>query len=170
MYRCKKIITAFVLLLILAIPLLFSVLVLVKQQVAQYQRNEKFSKEILQTITVSSAAIYWVKPGKEILFNGKLFDVKSFVAKGSSISLTGFFDDKEDKLVQQIVKLALQKNQSGSPFSEPAIKFLFFPAYNINQHEINCEEGCWKFVSQQYYQFDEMIPTAPCRLPIHPPC
>ena len=137
MYRYKNIITAFVLLQILAIPLLFSVSVLVKQQIAQSLRNEKFSKEILQTITVSSATIYWVKPEKEVLFNGKLFDVKSYTKNGNSISLTGFFDDKEDKLVQQIVKLALQKNQSGSPFSQPAIKFLFFPAYAI-QHEIKC--------------------------------
>lgn len=167
--RCsKKIITAFVILLILAIPLFFSVSVLVKQQIAQSQRNEKFSKEILQTITVSSSEIYWVKPEKEILFKGKLFDVKSYVKKGSSISLTGFFDQKEDKLVQQIVKLALQKNKSGSPLSEPAIKFLFFPAY-VSQHEI-ISDIFWKKCSQQYRQFDEMIPTAPCRLPIHPPC
>ena len=168
MYRCKKIITALVLLLILAMPLFFSVLVLVKQQLVQYQRNEKFSKEILQAITVSSTAIYWVKHGKEILFDGKLFDVKSFVTKGSNITLTGFFDHKEDKLVQQIVKLALQKNQSGSPFGQPAIKFLFFPAFAC-QHEIT-SEICWKLVSQQYHQFDEMIPAAPCRLPVHPPC
>jgi hypothetical protein len=170
MYHLKKIITAFLLLLILATPLFFSVSVLVKQQIVQCQRNEKFSKEILQTITVSSAAVYWIKPGKEILFDGKLFDVKYYITRGSSIFLTGFFDDKEDKLVQQMVKLALQKNQSGSPFNEPAIGFLFFPGYNFNHQEINCDEGCWKFISQQYHQFDEMIPTAPCRLPLHPPC
>lgn len=156
------------LLQILAIPLLFSVSVLVKQQIAQSLRNEKFSKEILQTITVSSAAIYWVKPEKEVLFNGKLFDVKSYTKNGNSISLTGFFDDKEDKLVQQIVKLALQKNQSGSPFSQPAIKFLFFPAYAI-QHEINAELN-WKYIKQLYYQYDEVIPTPPCSAPLHPPC
>lgn len=168
MYRCKKIFTAFALLLILATPLFFSVSVLVKQQMAQAQRNEKFSKEILQTITVSSSEIFWVKPEKEILFKGKLFDVKSYTKNGTSISLTGFFDHKEDKLVQQIVKLALQKNRTGSPFGEPAIKFLFFPAYAC-QHEITAEIY-WEFVSQQYHQFDEMIPVAPCSLPTHPPC
>ena len=157
-----------ILLLILAIPLLFSVSVLVKQQIAQYQRNEKFSKEILQTITVSSEAVYWVKAEKEVLFNGKLFDVKSYIKKGNSISLTGFFDDKEDKLVQQIVKFALQKNQSGSPLSEPAIKFLFFPAYAI-QHVITSELN-WKYISQPYHQYDEVIPTPPYSYPEHPPC
>ena len=168
MYHFKKIITAFVLLLLLALPLFFSLLVLVKQQIAQSQRNEKFSKKILQTITVSTSAIYWVKPEKEILFNGKLFDVKSYSKIGSSISLTGFFDHKEDKLVQQIVKLALQKNQSGSPLGQPAIKFLFFPAYAV-KHEINAELN-WKFILHPYHQYDEMIPVAPCRLPTHPPC
>ena len=168
MQHCKKIITAFVLLLILAVPLFFSVSVLVKQQIAQYQRNEKFSKEILQTISVSSAETYWVKAEKEILFKGKLFDVKSYIKKGNNISLTGFFDDKEDKLVQQIVKLALQKNQSGSPLSEPAIKFIFFPAY-VMQHEINAGLN-WKYISQSYHQYDEVIPTPPCSSPLHPPC
>ena len=168
MYHFKKIITAFVLLLLLALPLFFSLLVLVKQQIAQSQRNEKFSKKILQTITVSTSAIYWVKPEKEILFNGKLFDVKSYSKIGSSISLTGFFDHKEDKLVQQIVKLALQKNQSGSPLGQPAIKFLFFPAYAV-KHEINAELN-WKFILHPYHQYDEMIPVAPCRLPTHPHC
>lgn len=156
------------LLLILAIPLFFSVLVLVKQQIVQSQRNEKFNKETLQTITVSATAIYWVKPEKEILYNGKLFDVKSYVKKGPIISLTGFFDHKEDKLVQQIVRLALQKNKSASPFNQPAMELLFFPAFAV-QHEITAEVN-WKFISQQYHSFDEMIPAAPCRLPIHPPC
>lgn len=167
--RCyKKLFTAYVLLLILATPLFFSIVVLVKQQIAQHQRNEKFSKETLQTIIVSAADIYWVKPEKEILYDGKLFDVKSYISKDGNISLTGFFDHKEDKLVQQIVRLALQKNKSGSPFNQPAIEFLFFPAY-VTQHEMVSEIN-WKFVSQQYQQYDEMIPDAPCRLPILPPC
>lgn len=168
MWRYKNIITAFLLLLILATPLFFSVSILIKQQIVQSQRNEKFSKEILQTITVSSTEIYWVKPEKEILFNGKLFDVKSYTKNGSNISLTGFFDHKEDKLVQQIVKLALQKNKSGNPFNQPAIKLLFFPAYVI-QHETNAELN-WKNISQPYYQYDELIPVPPCSSPVHPPC
>lgn len=165
---CKRPITAFMLLLLLAVPLLFSVVILVKQQIAQHQRNEKFSKEILQTVTVSSSEIYWVKREKEILLNGKLFDVKSYSKNGNSISLTGFFDHKEDKLVQQIVRLALQKDHTGNPLSEPAIKFLFFPAY-ATQHETS-SEICWQFISQQYHRFIEMIPIAPDRLPTHPPC
>ena len=168
MYRTNKILTASVLLLLVAIPLFFSVTILVKQKIVQYQRNERFNKEVLQTISVLAKDIYWVKPGKEILFDGKLFDVKYFETKDGTISLTGFFDHKEDKLVQRIVKLAKQKEQSNSPFSEPAIKFIFFPTY-ISQVQLT-NEVCWKFISQQqYHQFDEMIPAAPTHTLIHPP-
>ena len=169
MNKTKKIITALVLLLLLAIPVLFSVTVLLKQKIVQYQREERLGKERLQTITVSSKNIFWIKPGKEVLFDGKLFDVKSFKTEGGIISLTGFFDNKEDILVQQILKLTKHRKQSGGPFNEHAIKFLFFPVY-ISQQLINCEEGYWKFIPKQYYSFAEMIPIAPCRSLLHPPC
>lgn len=156
------------LLLLVAIPLFFSVILLVKQKIVQYQRNERFDKEVLQTITVSAKDIYWVKPGKEVFFERKLFDVKSFETKDSTITLTGFFDHKEDKLVQHIVKLAKQKEQSNNPFSEFAIKYIFFPTYTTQAQHTN--EVCWKFISQQqYYSFDEMIPVAPTHELIHPP-
>ena len=167
MYQDSKKISALGLLLLVAIPLFFSAGILIKQKILQYQRDKKFDKEILQTISVSSENIYWVKPGKEILYDGKLFDVKSFKTEGNNTSLLGFFDDKEDELVQQIVKLADQENQPGSPFSNSVIKFLFFPVY-ISQPEITYT-GCWKFISQQYYSFDEMIHAAPGHSLIHPP-
>ncbi len=167
MRQGSKKISALGLLLLVAIPLFFSAIVLVKQKILHYQRNKKFDKEILQTITVSRENIYWVKPGKEILFDGKLFDVKSFETVGNSISLVGFFDHKEDNLVQQIVKLAREKNQSSGPLSNSGIKFLFFPVY-INQPEITYTE-CWKFISHQYYSFDEMIPAAPHHSLSRPP-
>lgn len=169
MYKTKKIITALVLLLLLAIPVLFSVTVLLKQKIVQYQREERLGKERLQTITVSSKNIFWIKPGKEVLVDGRLFDVKAFKTEGGNISLTGFFDNKEKILVEQIVKLTSHKNQSGIPFNQAAIKFLFFPVY-ISQQLINCEEGYWKFIPKQYYSFAEMIPIAPCRSLLHPPC
>lgn len=159
----KKIITALVLLLLVALPLFFSIAISVKQQVVQYQRNEKFKKEILQIITVSSANIYWVKPGKEILFDGKLFDVKSFITKRNCIILTGFFDYKEDKLVQQIVRLAKQENHSNNA---PGIKFIFFPVY-VTQPEKHYVLS-WKYIPQQYYCFDEMLQTL-TNLPASPP-
>ncbi len=167
MYLNQKKIIAWGLLFLIAIPIFFSVSILVKQKVLHYQRDKKFEKEVLQTVIVSAENIYWVKPGKEILLDGKLFDVKSFTTKGNKISLLGFFDDKEDKLVQQIVQLEKQKSKSDNPFSNSAIKFLFFPVY-IAQNEISFE-GSWKSRSPQYYSFNEMIHSSPANPVIHPP-
>lgn len=162
-----KKITAWGLLLLVAIPIFFSVSILVKQKILHYQRDKKFDKEILHTVVVSAENIYWVKPGKEILLDGKLFDVKSFTTKANKIFLLGFFDHKEDKLVQQIVQLEKQKSKSDNPWSASAIKFLFFPVY-ITQHEISFEAS-WKLLFQQYYSFNEMIAVSPGYPFIHPP-
>jgi hypothetical protein len=153
-----KKISVFGLVLLIALPLVFTVVILVKQKIIQFQRNVRFDKEILQTVVVPTENIYWVKPGKEILLDGKLFDVKSFKTAGNRISLTGFFDHKEDKLVKRIVELARHKNKSGNPFNNLVIPFLFFPFF-MNPAEI-AYEGNWRFISQQYYLFDEMIPSA----------
>lgn len=165
MYLNPKKITAWGLLLIIAIPLFSSVSLLVKQKILHLQREKKFEKETLQTVVVSAADIYWVKPGKEILLDGKLFDVKSYTTKSNKIFLLGFFDDKEDKLVQQIVEREKQKRESDSPLN--AVKFLFFPVY-IAQNEISFE-GSWKLLSQQFCSFNEMIPASPGYPVIHPP-
>ncbi|HMK04329.1 MAG TPA: hypothetical protein VK489_09065 [Ferruginibacter sp.] len=167
MSQARKHITALGLLLLLAVPVFYSVYTLVKQEVLHQQRNKKFEKETLQTITVSAEDIYWVKPEKEIFFEGKLFDVKSYNKEGDIIFLLGFFDDKEDEVVKKIVQLAGKGNQSKSPFSTAAIKFFFYPVY-ISQSSFACGDG-WKFISHLYYSFDEMVPVAPHYSLIQPP-
>lgn len=169
MYLTKKIIPAFSLLFLLAIPVIFSATILLKQKIIHYQREERMGKETLQTITLSSEKVFWIKPGKEILTDGKLFDVKSFVSAGSKVVFTGYFDDKEDILVEQIVRLTGHKNQSGSPFNQSVINFLFFPAY-IGSKVFTCQATCWKTVSKQYYSFDEKIITVPEKPRFQPPC
>lgn len=165
MHLNQKKITAWGLLLLVAIPIFFSVSILVKQKILHFQRDKKFEKETLQIVVVSAENIYWVKPGKEILLDGKLFDVKSYTRKGNNISLLGFFDHKEDKLVQQIVEREKHKNRSDSPFNP--VKFLFFPIY-IAQHQISYE-ATWKLISLQYHTFNEMTAFSPRYPVIHPP-
>ena len=167
MFRGQKKITAFGLLLLIAIPLFFSVGIIVKQKVLQYQRNERLDTEFLQTITVSAENLYWIKPQKEALLDGKLFDVKSFKTDGDQISLTGFFDSKEDKLVQNIKYLVHQKNKSNSPFSELAIKFLLAPVYN--EPTIFSFQDYWRIVARQFSTFTEEVVIGFGPATTHPP-
>ncbi|HEX2682290.1 MAG TPA: hypothetical protein VHL77_00055, partial [Ferruginibacter sp.] len=77
-----KNITALGLLLLVALPLILSVGIFVKQKIVQFQRTERFKTEHLQTISLAAEKIFWVKRGKEILLHGKLFDVKSYRISG----------------------------------------------------------------------------------------
>ena len=72
----KRQTTALGLLLLAALPVLISVGFFVKQSIIHRQREKRFEQEILQTITVSSKEVIWLKAGKEILHDGKMFDVK----------------------------------------------------------------------------------------------
>ena len=169
MLTVKKQFTAFALLLLVALPVFLSVGIFIKQQLVQQQRTQRFKTELLETFTIKAEKVDWVEVGKEIRVDGKLFDVESFKVSGANIIFTGFFDGKEDKLVQQIVKLEKQKNQSENPLGQSVIKFLFFSVYyGLNNFTI--DGGNWQLVSQQYQPFFEIIPDAHIHPPIHPPC
>ncbi len=166
MHTGKKKITALGLVLLLAIPLLFSVIIIVKQKVLQINSRLSFGTEKLETISVSKKNINWVKKGKEILINKMLFDVKSYKAEGENILLTGYYDHKEVKLVNHLNKIFQQKKDSNSPINQIAVKFLFFPIFN-NHTEIICQMT-WHVISDSHYSFADMLPSAP-GLPITQP-
>ena len=167
MYQAQKKITAFGLLLLTEIPLFFSVGIIVKQKVLQYQRNERLETEYLQTITVSAKDFHWIKPQKEALLDGKLFDVKSFKIEGNKISLTGFFDSKEDNLVQNIKDLVHQKNRSDGPFSELALKFLLSPLYS--EPTFFSLQDSWRIVARQFSTYTEVAVIGFGPATTHPP-
>ncbi len=169
MLTVKKQLTALGLLLLVALPLVLSVCLFVNQKVLQLQRQERFEKERLQTIVITAEKILWVQDEKEVLINGRLFDVESIKKVGQTLELTGFFDHKEDRIVNHLKNTEQQKNNSTSPLNQSTIKFLFSATYT-NQQAITCHESCWKFITQQYYSYTEMITAAPISPLIHPPC
>jgi len=166
MYRRRKNITALGLLLLLAIPLIFSVTVVVRQKVLQYQRRARFETEILITIKISPEKLYWIKHEKEILVDGKMFDVKSYHKEGDQISLTGFFDHKEEKMVSHMNNLLHQKDKPASPYGHATIKFLIFPLYH--EPATFSIHDSWQIIARQFSNYTELI-QAGCYNAITPP-
>ncbi|MGB4842985.1 MAG: hypothetical protein WBP16_00825 [Ferruginibacter sp.] len=163
----KKKITALGFLLLLALPLFFSVGIFIKQKVLQHQRRQRFDTELLQTILVSPENLVWVKPGKEILHEGKLFDVKYFKTTGNKIMLTGFYDHKEDKLVKHIKDLIHKKNDSDNSTSRMAVKFLFYPKFK--EVNIISVQNSWQLISKQFPVYEELISSLSYPVPAPPP-
>lgn len=165
MNQLLKKITILGLMIVVAIPLSFTAGIIVKQKVLQFHRRERLEKETLQTITVPAEKIKWIKAGKEILVDGKLFDVKHYSKDGHQIILTGFFDKEEDSLYDQINQIAQENNRS-SPF-KVIINFLLTPIYN-DMPSISLQPG-WQSHTQQYFSFTERIPSRPPGEISHPP-
>lgn len=120
-------------LLFVAAPLFLFVVFGVKQKIIQHQMLEQLESASLQTITVNKVDITWVKKNKEIIVNGKLFDVKSYSVAGNKIILTGLYDDDEDKLKKEFSNLIHQKKNDSTPLDQLILKFIFIAAVNQKQ-------------------------------------
>ncbi len=165
MYKGFRKISVIGLMLLIATPLVFTIGILVKQKIIQFQRRERLETEQLQTIILAAENIHWVKKGKEILVTGKLFDVKHFEKKDSKMVFTGFFDKEEDSLYDQLNRMAKEKN-SPSPFTS-VVSFLLTPYYN--EPVSNHFQLTWQPHSKEYFTYSEKIPSFPVSDITHPP-
>ena len=112
MKKTFKKITVISFLLIGAMPLLFTLFFLIKQQSIRYAMKEKLEKEFLHTITVPRNEVMWVKYNKEINVGDKLFDVKSFSEKDGFYFFVGLFDTEETALNDLLAKDTDDKNEN----------------------------------------------------------
>ncbi len=95
-------------------PLLFILFTSIKQQEIRYSMKRQLESKMLHTITLAKKEVNWLKEGKEILINGRMFDVKSFQPAGNGkISFTGLYDDDETALVNKVGKNQQNENNAG---------------------------------------------------------
>lgn len=167
MRSIKNKITAVGLVLLLTIPLLFTIINLLQQKAIQINSRLQLSIKKNETITLNKEKVYWLKKGKEVLIDGHFFDVKAFKIEGDMVLLTGYFDQKEDQLVNQIRHIFKQKKDADSPLNQSAAQFLFFPIFS---HAVAISaETSWHFKTTQYPFFIEALPISPGMCFIHPP-
>ena len=162
-----KKVTAWGLMLLMAFPLFLSIGMFIHQNIIQGQREQRLNSENLQTINISAEKLVWVKARKEVLINGRLFDVKSFKTSGVDILLSGFYDTKEDKLVGNIQNLNNPKNGATSPVNQVTIKFLFFANY---KESISFSiQNNWQIINRQFPVYSEAVSTVTYAATAPPP-
>lgn len=108
-------ITAVFLLVIVLAPLSYHFIFQARQQQIRHHMKEELEHARLQELVLPAASLQWAKPGKEILVNQELFDVKSirYDHKGMA-HIRGLFDEAETALVKEIQKDFDQQNRNGS--------------------------------------------------------
>lgn len=118
----------FILLVILSASAVFPALFQVKQIVNRQRMLHRMEKESLQTLQLKKGELVWFKKNKELLIDGKLFDVKSIRFENEMAIIKGLYDNKEDELVYYI------RNHQNKKNDEPVLKLSHIPLFPIRTH------------------------------------
>lgn len=125
MTGAKKNMTALMLLLLVALPLLVSVGYILQKQYVRHQMKEHLEKVSLQTLLLQPNQLHWAKPGKELWVNNQLFDVKEMQLTAKGYLIQGLFDTQETAINQK----AAQQSESQSNDSQLAMQWLLLSLY-----------------------------------------
>lgn len=72
--------------------------------------EERMETSLLHSITLEEKKVIWIKPGKEILINGKMFDIKNTLKSKGKITFQGLYDEEETALKMNLEKGMHQQN------------------------------------------------------------
>jgi len=155
MLNTKKIL-AFSMLFLVVAPLLVFIGFLVKREIIYHEMMEKLESASLHTITVRVADVNWKKKNKEVVIDGKLFDVKYAEIIDNKIKLTGLFDEEENKLEKDFANTFNSNKNQQAPFSQLKLKFIF----NFYFNEDHSSSSVSVFQSKKTYPtFNEVVVT-----------
>lgn len=105
----KKQIGVLLLISLFGIPVIFTGYFYIAQMLIEHSMEEAMETENLQTISLPTEEIVWIKKEKEVLIKNQLFDVKSYNRQGSITILKGLFDIKEKELKNKLLAFNLKK-------------------------------------------------------------
>jgi hypothetical protein len=101
--------TSLLLLLPVLIPLLFIVMNDLNKWLIKYQSNERLkSSWSLVQIRIAADKVQWMDK-KEIVVDGRMFDIKKSELKDGWYTFTGHYDDPETKLLRKQQRAQQQK-------------------------------------------------------------
>jgi hypothetical protein len=96
----KKTIIAFILGCTVLIPLLFSGGLQLFQQYIKYRASQELESSSLITVSFPLSKVKWMEEGREIMVDGKMFDIKTYTEKNGILIATGVFDEKETRIME----------------------------------------------------------------------
>lgn len=161
-------VSAICLLLLVAVPFLISFFFVIRLCIIKIQVSEDLEYEQLQTITVAESNIKWIVPGKEVLLNGNLFDIKSFKQTGDNLIITGLYDKDEDYLQKHFIKIFHQKQQGNASARATLINLIFQPVFS-DKNTFFKEDRETMVLKKTSYRFIENLASANSEILVPPP-
>lgn len=96
----------------MAEPVIFLTGLQVFQWYTTYRMQTALQTENLQTLVFPAAKVQWVEEGREILVEGKMFDIKGFIIKDGFFTAQGIYDDDETSIVAFLSGPVTSKQQT----------------------------------------------------------
>lgn len=150
----KPILPALILLITIGSPSIIFTVLQVQRLVVKHEMAERLEAQNLQTIKLPSDKVRWYEENKEIIIDGKLFDVKSFTQQPDDMFLfTGLFDEEETDIKNEVEKL-LQKNDNTS--GKNSVARFFFLSFireltnNLLDHPLIPVHGVWRAIDNDH--------------------
>jgi hypothetical protein len=108
-------ITAFLLLVLILAPLSYMFILQSRQQRIRQRMKYQLEQSLLQDIVMPAAELQWFKPGKEIVIDNQLFDIKCIrYGEDGNAYISGLFDKEETILVYAMKKDWNEQNRNSS--------------------------------------------------------
>ncbi|MGV3656416.1 MAG: hypothetical protein ACO1NX_00620 [Chitinophagaceae bacterium] len=97
-FKQSHIIPLFFLLLTLAPTLVMSGLQLFQAAIRQ-RMEHALDKEALTTISLPAGEVVWYEEGREVMVEGRMFDIKTYEIKDGVFTAQGIYDEAETRVV-----------------------------------------------------------------------
>ena len=160
--------SAILLLGVTLVPLLFMAVSLLHQQWNRWEMTEKMEHAQLIELAIQDTAVHWVKPGKELLVNGKLFDVKTVAHQNGVTHFTGLYDHEETAIIAHI-RNQMHKEQGTQRVQATLFCYLLLGG---DPTQLQHDFICYQEITSRPQILDEgfLIPPALARMTPPPQC
>ena len=156
MTATKHKITAFILLVPVLMPVIFSCTFHIQQQLIQHKMKRRLENDLLHSLTIYKKNIRWSRPGKELIVNGHYFDVKKISEnKDNTVTIQGIYDDEETLLFKQLKETTQRSRNSNQKILAQLFQFIS----GLNDNQFN-EQEFFTPATMLYRCFAEIIPPA----------
>lgn len=121
-------------LLLVGLPIVVPLCFYIQQKHIRHEMKERLEKEQLVTLTLKN--LIWHKKDKELLIDGKMFDVQAVKQLAdASYLVTGLYDIQEKALFQQLNLLMKKKGDLSKQITASIAIFSFLPPSVMLQYQ-----------------------------------
>jgi hypothetical protein len=132
------------------------------QEQARHSMKERLEKKSLLQIVVPENEIIWIKGNKEILLQGKMFDIKSISLHKDDYHISGLFDEKETELVKQWQQEQSSRNEKGAVLLVAFIHLFYFSSGNLEDAiYFTSTNDCLGELIVSLSDGNDLVPTPP---------